>query len=224
MSEDYGYEPIRGLPGDLPEGEKLLWQGAPKWTTLARTVFHAGLVAVYFLILIAWRIGSTLWTGGDVTTAALSASWLAVTGAVALGIIALLAWMTARTTVYSITSRRVAMRFGAALPLTINLPYSAIVSADLKHNRDGTGDIALALTNNGKLAYFHLWPHARPWHVSKTQPMMRALPEPLAVANLLSSALAAAHPDGSRSIARAETAPDMAANSAASPAALGATG
>ena len=203
MSEEYEFEPVRGLPGYLPEGERLLWQGAPCWITLARTVFHAGLVAAYFAVLIAWRIGSELWIGDDMKTALLSASWLATTGAIALGIIALLAWITARTTVYSITSRRVVMRFGAALPLTVNLPYAAIVSADMKVNRDRTGDIALALTNNGRLAYFHLWPHARPWHLGKTQPMMRALPDPAAVANLLSKGLAEAHPEGARSFARA---------------------
>lgn len=203
MSDEYEIEPVRGMPGYLPEGESLLWQGAPTWTTLARTVFHAGLLAAYFAVLIAWRIGSELWIGDDMMTAALSASWLATTGAIALGIIALLAWLTARTTVYSITSRRVVMRFGAALPLTVNLPYSAIVSADMKLNRDKTGDIALALTNNGRLAYFHLWPHARPWHLSKTQPMMRAVPNPAAVANLLSKGLVEAHPEGSRSVARA---------------------
>ncbi|MFN0218694.1 MAG: photosynthetic complex putative assembly protein PuhB [Hyphomicrobium sp.] len=218
MSEEYAYEPIRGLPGDLPEGETLLWQGGPQWITLARTVFHAGLVAAYFVVLIAWRIGSELWVGDDMRTALLSASWLATMGVIALGLIALLAWVTARTTVYSITSRRVAMRFGAALPLTINLPFSEITSADMNLGRDGTGDIALALTNNGRLAYFHLWPHARPWHVTKTQPMMRALPEPQAVANLLSSALAAAHPGGARSAAHApaeDKAEQLGSNSAA---------
>ena len=33
MSE-YDHEPVRGLPGVLPSGEALLWQGAPEWRSL----------------------------------------------------------------------------------------------------------------------------------------------------------------------------------------------
>lgn len=202
MSDEYEIEPIPGLPAYLPEGESLLWQGAPVWTSVARHVFHAGLVASYFAILIAWRLGSAAWTGDDMTTALASSLWLLVIAAVALGVVALLGYLTQRTTVYSITSRRVVMRFGIALPLTVNLPFACIASADLKANRDGTGDVALTLTGNGKLAYFHLWPHARPWHLKQTQPMLRCLAEPSRVANLLSSALQEAHPDAARNIVR----------------------
>ena len=37
---EYAHEPIRGLPGDLPEGEKILWQGAPDARTFARSALH----------------------------------------------------------------------------------------------------------------------------------------------------------------------------------------
>jgi hypothetical protein len=200
VSEEYEHEPIPGLPEVPPEGESILWQGSPVWTTLALSIFQVGLVAAFVAVLIAWRIGSALWIGADVATATLAASWIAVTGAIGIGILCLLAYFTARTTVYTITSRRVAMRFGVALPLTINLPFSAIVSADLKSNSDGTADIALALNGNGRLAYLHLWPHARPWHVSKPQPMMRGVKNPASVANLLTQSLASANPDSARNL------------------------
>ena len=29
--DDFDFEPVRGLPQVLPEGERLLWQGAPRW-------------------------------------------------------------------------------------------------------------------------------------------------------------------------------------------------
>ena len=34
MSE-FDTEPVPGLPEQLPEGERLRWQGAPKWAALA---------------------------------------------------------------------------------------------------------------------------------------------------------------------------------------------
>ena len=34
--DDYHVEPVRGLPQSLPEGEELLWQGAPSTWALAR--------------------------------------------------------------------------------------------------------------------------------------------------------------------------------------------
>jgi len=33
---EYEYEPVPGLPQRLPQGERILWQGAPDWQTLAR--------------------------------------------------------------------------------------------------------------------------------------------------------------------------------------------
>ncbi len=49
----------------------------------------------------------------------------------AILILSLLAYLIARTTIYSITSRRVVMRFGVALPMTVNIPFKAIRSADV---------------------------------------------------------------------------------------------
>jgi hypothetical protein len=198
MHDEYENEPIPGLPAHLPEGETLLWQGAPRWTAVMRDVFHVRLVAIYFAILMGWRLFEAAWTGDDMRTAVLSALWLALVAAAAIGVIAILARLTAKTTMYSITSRRVVMRYGIALPITVNLPFKAITAANLKMNRDGTGDIALALTGNGKLGYVHLWPHARPWHLKATQPMLRALADPSAVANTLSKALRDASPESSR--------------------------
>ena len=37
-----------GLPGPLPKGERLLWQGRPALVSLARRAFHVDLVALYF--------------------------------------------------------------------------------------------------------------------------------------------------------------------------------
>jgi len=110
----------------------------------------------------------------------------------ALALVALLTWLTTRTTVYTITNRRVVMRIGIALPLTVNLPFRIVGSAGLKLHADGTGDIPLSLTGDGRMAYLHLWPHARPWRTSRAEPMLRSVPDAARVAEILGRALASA--------------------------------
>ncbi len=216
MSDDFDFEPVPGLPAALPEGETLLWQGSPDWLSVARHVYHAGLVIGYFTVLIAWRLFSAYWTGADMTAATGSALTISVVAAIVMGLIGLLAWLTTRTTIYSITSQRVLMRYGIALSLTVNLPFSRIGSADLALNRDRTGNIALKLIGDGKLGYVHLWPHVRAWYLKDPQPMMRSLPQPASVANLLSKAMLERLPEASRTaIVAADAATAQGATSSA---------
>ncbi len=194
MSE-YGHEPIRGLPGVLPPGETLVWQGAPDWRRLARDAFHTRLVAIYFAALLAWAVVDALAPGGIASPIGIVAT--AAVACAGLGLLHLLAWLSARTTVYSITSKRVVLRFGIALPKCVNLPFAQIATARLAANPDGTGDIALALTARG-LGYAVLWPHARAWQLAKPEPMLRAIPDADAVSQLLAEAFAVAVPGGRR--------------------------
>jgi len=195
--DDYAVEPAWGLPEALPPGETLLWQGQPRWQALAVRVFHARKVAVYFAVLAAWSVIEGV---ADGLAAAAILQGVAVTlavGAVAVGVLVWLARLSARTTVYSITSRRVVMRIGMALPTSINLPYAVIESAALRRHRDGTGDLPITLGGKGRISYVLLWPHARPWHFGDPKPMLRGLTGPDAVAELLGRALlAAAGPGG----------------------------
>ena len=101
-----------------------------------------------------------------------------------------MAWLSARTTVYTITDRRVVMRVGIVLSVTFNLPFRVIQSAALMTHADGTGDIPLALAGEDRIAYLHLWPHARPWRIARPQPMLRCVPAAASVAALLSRAVA----------------------------------
>ena len=57
---EYEVEPIPGLPGLLPPGEQILWQGSPDGRALARSAFHVRIVAGYFAILSAWALASAL--------------------------------------------------------------------------------------------------------------------------------------------------------------------
>ena len=188
---EYETEPVRGLPDYLPAGERMLWQGAPCWKALAVRAFHIRKLALYFAVLLVWRAGTVLMDGGPLGAAALSAGSLALLALAALGVMAMLAWLTARSTVYTITSKRLVLRFGIALPMTMNLPFTCVESAALRTWPDGTGDIPLKLTGGQKASHVVLWPHVRPWHMGVTQPMLRALPEAASVAECLSAALAA---------------------------------
>jgi len=205
-------EPVRGLPEALPEGERILWQGAPRWQAVARHVFHAGALAVYFGVMVAWRAGAVLADGGSIGEAIRAMLWLAPLVAAALAIVGLIAWLAARTTMYTITNRRVAMRVGVVLTVTFNLPFRVIDAAELRLHHDGTGDIALALGGSDRIAYLHLWPHARPWRFGRPQPMLRAVPYASHVAEILSRAVAAAPgPAAVRPVPQAANEPEAAA-------------
>jgi hypothetical protein len=198
MSE-HDFEPVRGLPGNLPKGETLLWQGAPDWWSLANGAFHLRLVALYFGLLIAWRCVGTALTGAGALESVQSALGILPVALGALTLLAGLALLTARTTVYTITSKRIVLRFGFALPKAINIPFAIIESATLKSYGEDKGDLGFALVQPNKVAYFLLWPHVRPSKLTRPQPSMRAIPNAASVASQLSAALKAAH--GERGVA-----------------------
>ncbi len=181
---------IAGIREDLPPGERVLWQGAPRWQTLALHAFHARKVAAYFAIVIALQIALQSSEGTSLGAAVFGAAMLATAAAATVGLLVLLAWAASRTTIYAITNRRVFMRIGIALPVFLNLPFRGIESAAVRSNADGTGDIPLRLEPGTHLAYLHLWPHARPWHMKRPEPMLRGIPSVQAVALILSQALA----------------------------------
>jgi hypothetical protein len=189
---EHEYEPIRGLPAHLPEGEAILWQGAPSWRVFAVRALHLRAIAIYFAVLAAWRVASDLNDGTLSAATAMSLLGLAGTLCVALATLGLFAWLVRRTTVYTITSKRVVLRIGIALPITIQIPFKLIDSAGLRPWRGGAGDIALTLARGERIAYLALWPHARPWRLTRPQPTLRSLPDGEAVAQVLARALAAA--------------------------------
>lgn len=192
-THEHEFEPQYGLPERLPDDERVLWQGSPDWRALAITRFHVRKVAIYFAVLLAWRIASLVHDG--------MAPWPAVSGSVvlfsasalALACLAALAWFSARNTVYTLTDKRVVMRIGIVLTLTLNLPFKRIESAALHlMGRDGgphgLGDIALALRKPDRIAFLNLWPHARRWRLSRPEPALLCVPRAEAVARLLTDA------------------------------------
>jgi len=214
---EYDFEPVRGLPEHLPPGEEMLWQGAPRWTTLARRAFHVGTVALYFGLIILWRVLADLSTGEALATVVVGALWMLLLGLVAIGALALLAFAMGRSTVYTITSRRVVMRFGVALPMIVNFPFAQIRSAQMKRYLDDTGDIPLVLAESARASYLVLWPHVRPWHFTRPQPMLRAIPDVAKAAEILSNALAAFAAQSESPLEQLEERPGQHAASSAAP-------
>lgn len=190
-AHEHEFEAAHGLPEQLPAGEKIIWQGAPDWPTLAVQVMHVRTLAIYFAAMLLWR-GGTVWSETTSLVAVLQSIALPLPLALlALGLLATFAWLTSRTTVYTLTNQRVVMRIGIVLSVTFNLPHRMIESVNIRNNANGTGDVALLLAESDKIAYGNLWPHARPWRVKRTEPMLRAVPQSAVVGQLLASAISA---------------------------------
>jgi hypothetical protein len=192
--DDFAFEPIPGLPARPPRDEAILWQGAPDWRHLAVRAFHVRKVFGYFGLLALWRIASGLYDGDVGPALFMSVSVLAAMSLVAALILCLIAYAVARSTVYTITSRRVVMRFGVALPMTVNLPFAQVDAVALRPDSEGVGDIALTLTKGQGFSYLVLWPHARPWQFSHPVPMLRSVPRAADVVATLAQAFAAQQP------------------------------
>ncbi len=184
--DDFAMEPVPGLPEAPPKGEEVLWQGRPDTWALARAALGLRWVAGYFVALAVWRVFAVS-DGSAGSVVAIMLPYLAV-GLLTCVILLGLAAIYARTTIYTITTSRVAMRIGAALTVTLNLPYTQIANASLDLRRRGTGTIALETLGDTRLSYLVCWPHVRPWMMSRTQPALRCIPDAARVAQLLSEA------------------------------------
>ena len=184
--DDFAVEPVRGLPERPPEGEEILWQGRPSVWALTKAALAFWWVIGYFVFLALWRFVAAV----DIMPIG-QAIGISVPFLVLAALVGFLLWLTAfvqaRTTVYTVTNRRIAMRIGAALTVTLNLPYTQIESADLDLRKDGSGTIASSLMGETRFSYVMCWPHIRPWKFP-TQPALRCIPEAERVAGLIGEA------------------------------------
>lgn len=178
-----------GLPGPLPKGESMLWQGTPSWKNVAVRVLHVRKLIIYFAALVAiCLVRSILVETPQMWWSLLTILFL---GSIAITILTAFAYFVAKTTVYTITEKRIVLRIGVAISMSLNLPFTMVESADLRLCRDGSGDISLLLTGQTRVGYITLWPHVRPWRSRRVQPMLRSIPDAARVAQLLARALAA---------------------------------
>ncbi|WP_195822123.1 photosynthetic complex putative assembly protein PuhB [Roseobacter sp. MH60115] len=185
--DDFEIEPVEGLPEEPPRGEQILWQGRPDWWRLSIEALSLKWVAGYFALLAIWRFlsGVDLMPLGRAIGSAVP---FVLLGLVVCGLLMLVAYVQARAAVYTVTDARVVMRIGAALTITLNLPYTQVGNAMLDLRKGGTGTIALETIGETRLSYLVCWPHVRPWHIKHTQPALRCIPEAEKVARLLAEA------------------------------------
>jgi hypothetical protein len=186
--DDFATEALPGLPERPPLGEEILWQGQPSTWALAREAYKITWIASYFWALGLWQ-GLSAFGSNIAGVFAVLLPYLVV-GALTVGILTLMAWVQARSTMYTITTARVAMRVGAALTVTLNLPFTQIGAANMAKGAAGTGTLAFETLGDTRISYLVLWPHARPWRVNPAQPALRAIANPAEVAQIFATAAA----------------------------------
>ncbi len=185
--DDFNFEPVRGLPEQLPEDEHILWQGSPDAGMLAREAYKVRWVAAYFALLALWRVGVSS-ADFPLGIAVMHGVPFVLSGALACGVLYLLAVIQARSAVYTLTNKRVAMRIGAALTMTLNLPYTWIGTASLDVRKSGHGTLAFELIGEARLSFLMSWPHVRPWRMARTQPALRCIKDAQEVAAIFAEA------------------------------------
>lgn len=192
--DDFAFEPVPGLPAPLPRGERLLWQGSPHWSAFALSAFRLRGIAIYFALVAALRAVSVWADGGAASDMVAAIGWTALLALAALAILTGLAAVYARTTIYSLTTKRLLIRSGVALPVTLNIPLSLVETASLLRAPLGTGSVVVSVAKPHRIAWLALWPSARPFAFNNPQPMLRALSDAETLAPLLAEALAATGP------------------------------
>ena len=175
LGHEYEFEPQFGLPERLPSDEFIVWQGSPDTGALAASAFHIKKLVVYFILLIVACAWPALEAQAGAMAVLQAIKWIAPLSLLGLASVWLMAYMTSRTTVYTLTNKRVVMRLGIVLTVTFNLPLKQIASSDVRLLEAGFGDITLALQGSDRIAWVHLWPSVRPWRISKPEPTLRAI-------------------------------------------------
>ena len=176
LGHEYEFEPQFGLPERLPLDEFIVWQGSPDVGALACSAFHIKKLAIYFGVLIAACAWPALEEGAGLMAVLMAIKWIAPLALIGLASVWLLAYLTSRTTVYTLTNKRVVMRLGIVFTVSFNLPLKQVLAADVRMLNNGFGDITLALKGSDRIAWIHLWPSVRPWKIEKPEPTLRAIP------------------------------------------------
>jgi hypothetical protein len=181
----------RGLPEKLPKDERIMWQGSPSWRALFVRAFHGRTVAMYFAALLVWQALSSAMHGTPAGAIVSRTFTFLLLSMIPLALCAAYCWGLQKTTIYTVTNRRVVMSYGIGIAMSVNLPFTKIASAGLRFYPHDAGDIALRMVPGEAVSYVMVWPHVRPWHRGKPEPMLRCIPDAERVAAILARALAA---------------------------------
>ncbi|RIV89249.1 photosynthetic complex putative assembly protein PuhB [Aurantiacibacter zhengii] len=182
-----------GLPGPLPEGERVLWHGKPARSALSRYLFRWPMLATYLALVALLPLLATVQQGAGLMQIALSPLLVLPFAAVILAFVQLGSWLLATTSTYIITDRRVILQVGVALTRTVNIPLRQIAHVG-ERDRRGSRDIALTLRRPNKIAWLALWPHALATQWKQPVPLLRALPADSPAGQILVDALMRAAP------------------------------
>jgi len=186
---EHEIEPLPGLPGVPPAGEVVLWQGRPSSALVARHLLKVRWIVGYFLILASWAVVAGLNDGQPAGGILFSVAVLTALAGVLIGMIELFAWAVEKTTLYTITTERIVMRFGVAISMTLNLPFRQIDSVSLAKIGEKAGVIAIALLPGQRLSWLIQWPHVRGFRFSKPEPSLIFLADAEKAAKVLSAAV-----------------------------------
>ena len=182
---------IRGVPHPLPIGESVLWEGAPMARAVARHAFYQRALLAYLLAMVlVWASFTPNTLGSSDFFIGLGVR-LGLT-AVVMAVVEILSHVVARTTWYAITNKRVVLRIGMVIPMSINIPFALVESAGAGAFQDGSGQVTLKLMPGNRIAYIALWPHCRMRKLNNPEPVLRALHAPADVGRVLADAVAAA--------------------------------
>ncbi|MBI1391962.1 MAG: PH domain-containing protein [Alphaproteobacteria bacterium] len=172
--DDGPTETTPGLPAALPEGEDIVWQGRPNAIALVVHAFHVRFVAAYFVAFGAWSAANAMAGGASLGAAMSRGAAMIAAGMLAIGILSFIGFAMSRAAIFTVTTKRVMIRHGVAIPKFINLPFAQI-EAVATARKGGSTDIALNISKGGGAPYLHLWPFARPLRIGAPTPLLRAL-------------------------------------------------
>ena len=182
-------EPVPGLPHALPLDEQVLWRGRPQAKLFARHVFKTRWIAAYFLVLAIASVMSIYVNGGALSDAVMRAAIFMVMAAVVIGLLELTAWGVAKTTVYTLTNKRLVLRVGIALPLTVNIPFSLIAAVGQRRITGDSGNLSFELSGADRISWLMLWPHVRMWKLRHPAPVLRCVARLDKVSEIVAGAL-----------------------------------
>lgn len=192
--EDAPGEAEPGLPEALPDGERVLWRGSPRPLAFAARVFRFRWVCGWFALVIGARFIAGL-TSGDISAATDVATLGLAAAAVSIAVLTLLGVAMARSTIYTVTDRRIVLRYGVAIRKYVNLPYAAMRNLAIKHYKDGSGDLVVAMNGGAGTGFLRLWPHARPFRFANAEAALRSIPDAKSVAARVAEAVKALRPE-----------------------------
>ena len=183
---------------ELAANEVVVWQGQPSWFGTARLILRGDLILLYFVLLAIVGSISAIRSGRSLS----SVAGVLPPALLVAGILAGLAFFIARTTHYIVTSHRVIIRFGAAIPRAVAIPLRQVASMSVAVRRNGRGDIVLQPKDGRALRFLKLWPHVRPFRFASPEPMLCDIADAGLVATRLARLLAQSRPDRAGAVDR----------------------